>query len=120
MAVNRTEARIHFQDPVAVIRLTGEIDGFSEGTLNEAYIEAEGWEPDAILLDFSGVSYINSTGIALIVNLLARSRRAQRKLMICGLSPHFQEIFRITRLSDFMEMYANEAEALSKSLPAQY
>jgi anti-sigma B factor antagonist len=119
MTARLIETSVSFQDPVAIIKLVGEIDAFSENTLNEAYSEAEGWEPDAVLLDFSAVDYINSTGIALIVNLLSRSRRAQRKLMICGLSPHFQEIFRITRLSDFIELFASEAEALAKNLPAQ-
>jgi anti-anti-sigma factor len=120
MTARIVETQVHFQDPVAIIKLAGEIDGFSENALNEAYTEAEGWEPDAVLLDFSAVSYLNSTGIALLVNLLARARRAQRKLMICGLNPHFQEIFRITRLSDFIELFASEAEALSKNIPAQF
>ena len=46
--------------------------------------------------------YINSTGIALIVRLLAEARRDRREVRAVGLSDHYREIFRITRLSDFM------------------
>ena len=57
-----------------------------------------------ILLNFQEVDYINSTGIALIVGLLAQARKSHRRLVVCGLSEHYQEIFRITRLSDFIEI----------------
>ena len=53
-------------------------------------------------LDFTNVDYINSTGIALIVGLLARARADACAISARGLSPHYREIFEITRLSDFM------------------
>jgi anti-anti-sigma factor len=55
-----------------------------------------------VLLNFSGVEYINSTGIALIVGVLAQVRKAKRHLSTFGLSDHYTEIFQITRLADFM------------------
>ena len=60
--------------------------------------------PQKVELNFSGVDYINSTGIALIVGLLARARAAHRPIAAVGLSEHYREIFTITRLSDFMEI----------------
>jgi anti-sigma B factor antagonist len=54
------------------------------------------------VLDFSNVEYINSTGIAVIVGLLARARANRQTLSARGLSEHYRQIFEITRLSDFM------------------
>ncbi len=99
----------------AIIDLHGEINGFAEATLNAAYAEAVQQNPAAILLNFSDVDYINSTGIALIVGLLAQARRDHRRLITCGLSPHYEEIFRITRLADFMSIYPDEASALRET-----
>ena len=48
------------------------------------------------------VDYINSTGIALIVRLLAEARRDHRVVIAEGLTDHYREIFRITRLSDYL------------------
>ncbi len=48
------------------------------------------------------MSYINSTGIALIVGLLGRARADGVPVSACGLTDHYREIFEITRLSDFM------------------
>ncbi len=55
-----------------------------------------------MILDFANVDYINSTGIALIVRLLAEARRDHREVIAVGLSDHYREIFRITRLSDYL------------------
>ncbi len=97
----------------AVIDLHGDIDGTAEDGLSAAYAEAEGHNPSAILLNFAGVEYINSTGIALIVGLLARARKTGRRLLTCGLGPHYTEIFHITRLADFTRIYPDEASALA-------
>jgi len=91
---------------------TAEIEQIND-MLNVAYAETERNNPEVVLLNFAGVDYINSTGIALIVGLLAKARAAHRRLIVCGLSEHYTEIFQITRLSDFMTMFPNEESALT-------
>jgi len=81
--------------------------------LNQDYDRAEKNNPAQIVLNFQKVVYMNSTGLALIVGLLARARKNHRKLAVYGLSEHYQEIFRITRLSDFMQLYDDEPAALA-------
>ncbi len=111
MAVRHFEAEVRREPGGAVIDLKGEIDGFAKEALDAAYTEAEeGAEP--ILLNFEGVDYINSTGIALIVGLLARARAARRDLSAYGLSEHYVEIFNITRLSDFVSVFPDERSAM--------
>jgi anti-anti-sigma factor len=82
--------------------------------LNSAYAQATDANAKAVLLNFNKVEYMNSTGIALIVGLLAQARKSGRRLLTCGLSDHYQEIFKITRLSDFMNIYTDEASALAE------
>ncbi|MFO7662746.1 MAG: STAS domain-containing protein [Chloroflexota bacterium] len=105
-------ALVRQRDGLAVIDLYGDIDGFSDAALEIAYTEAEEQDTPAIMLNFSRVGYINSTGIALIVGLLARARKAHRRLITGGLSDHYKEIFNITRLSDFMTIFPDEETAL--------
>jgi anti-anti-sigma factor len=114
MPARNFEASVRHQPRVAVVDLHGEINAFAEDVLNAAYAEAESREVDEILLNFSDVDYINSTGIALIVSLLARARKSKRRLLACGLSQHYVEIFQITRLVDFMSVFPDEASALSE------
>ncbi|MBE0695962.1 MAG: STAS domain-containing protein [Anaerolineaceae bacterium] len=107
------ETQVRAQNGMAVVELRGEINSAAEEILNTAYAEAEGISPTGVVLNFAEVGYINSTGIALIVGLLAQARKTHHKLVVCGLSEHYQEIFRITRLSDFMEIYDDESSALA-------
>ena len=113
MPARPLEARVRQQQGVAVIDLSGEINAFGAEALNVAYAETERNNLEVVLLNFAGVDYINSTGIALIVGLLAKARAAHRRLIVCGLSEHYTEIFQITRLSDFMTMFPNEESALT-------
>jgi anti-anti-sigma factor len=108
------EATVRRASAGAVVDLRGEIDGFAEEALGAAYAEAEAGDPEAILLNFEGVDYINSTGIALIVGLLARARASKKRLLACNLSDHYVEIFNITRLSDFMNVFPDEESALEE------
>ncbi len=114
MAKIPCEAHVRHLDGKAVIDLSGEIDAFAEQSLNEAYRDAESGDPSTIVLNFNEVDYINSTGIALIVSLLAQARKAHRELVVYGLSDHYVEIFQITRLSDFMSIHEDEESALSE------
>jgi anti-anti-sigma factor len=112
MAVRHLEAEVRQERGIAVLDLRGEINGFAEEALNAAYSEAEAKNPEAILLNFEEVDYINSTGIALIVGLLAKARASHKRLLACNLSEHYVEIFEITRLSDFMSVFPDEESAV--------
>ena len=115
MPAKHLEATVRQEPGVAVIDLTGEINGFAQDALDAAYSEAESNDPEAILLNFEGVDYINSSGIALIVSLLARARASKRRLLACNLSDHYVEIFDITRLSDFMNVFPDEESARAEA-----
>lgn len=112
------EARVRPEPGATIIDLEGRIDSFAEQGMNAAFDEAEQLPAQTIVLNFKDVSYINSTGIALVVGLLARARKQHRQLIVYGLSDHYTEIFRITRLSDFMSIYPDE-ESVKDSLVKQ-
>jgi anti-sigma B factor antagonist len=86
------------------VRLTGDLNARADETLADAYAQVVALGPHRVTLDFGRVGYINSTGIALVVRFLADARRDGRAVRAIGLTEHYQEIFRITRLSDFMEI----------------
>ncbi len=86
----------------ATVALRGRIDRDAVATLDAAYRAASAAGADSVVLDFADVDYINSTGIALIVGLLGAARADGCAVLAAGLTPHYQHIFDITRLSDFI------------------
>lgn len=91
-------------DRTIVLRLSGQIDRDAVGALDDAYAAAAATGAPVVELDFTAVEYINSTGIALIVGLLGKARSHSRTVRASGLTAHYQHIFEITRLSDFIEV----------------
>lgn len=114
MTLSMFDTSIRTVPGAVIIDLTGEINSLAEQALNSAYEAAEAMGNDHIILNFTGVHYINSTGIALIVSLLSRARKANRQLVVYGLSDHYQEIFQITRLADYIAIHPDEASALQE------
>ena len=112
MPANQLEAGVRLKPGGAVLDLRGEINGFAQEALNAAYAEAEAKDPETILLNFEEVDYINSTGIALILGLLAKARASKPRLLAYGLTEHYRNIFQITRLDDAITIHESEVEAV--------
>ena len=102
MATRELEVQVRSEDGEAVIDLLGDVDSGAEQALMAGYAQATDGGAGSVKLNFAGTEYINSTGIAVIVGLLAQARAHGVEVKASGLSDHYREIFEITRLADFM------------------
>ena len=110
---DRFTSAVRSAPPNVVIDLVGQLDGGAQDELAAAYDQTARLGATRVVLDFAGTTYINSTGIALIVQLLARARAERREVTAYGLTDHYRQIFEITRLVDFMTLHADEASAVA-------
>lgn len=113
MKANVTMTTRSLSDSVAVIDIQGEINAFAENPLMDAYTQVTSGGAKAVILNFAGLEYMNSSGIGLLVTLLIRANRQKQRLLACGLSEHYTQIFELTRLNEAIMIYASEAEALA-------
>lgn len=98
---------------ISIIDITGDVTAFAESALMQAYTEASKPGMRAIILNFSGMQYMNSSGIGLIVTLLIRMNRAKQRLLAFGLSDHYTHIFELTRLNEAISAYTTEGAAIA-------
>jgi anti-sigma B factor antagonist len=98
---------------VSIIDIGGEVNAQAEDALAAAYAEASQGGVKAVVLNFSGMEYMNSSGIGLLATLLIRAQRAKQRLLACGLNEHYQQIFALTRLNEAISNYNSEAEAMA-------
>lgn len=94
-----------------IFEMHGDITGAAHSGLDEAY-QRLGAGTRGLVLDFADVDYINSTGIAVIVGILARARAVGTQVVAHGLTEHYRQIFEITRLSDFIGIYEDRGAAV--------
>jgi len=99
--------------PVTVIDVRGDVNASAERRLDDAWDQAVRGDPEAVVLNFEDAGYINSTGIALVVQLLTRARALGIAVRAYGLTPHYREIFEITRLADYVLIESDEDSAVS-------
>lgn len=112
MPQSQIKMSVRHAEGAGIIDVEGEMTAFAEGVLMDAYNEASENGARAIILNFRGLEYMNSSGIGLLVTLLIRVNREGKKLLTYGLSDHYRGIFQITRLDDAITIHDDEAEAL--------
>ena len=99
-------------DAASVLDVKGDITAESEQSLMDAYQEASNSSTKAIVLNFTGLEYMNSGGIGLLVTMLVRANRQKQKLLAFGLTEHYKQIFELTRLDEAIEIFDSENDAL--------
>jgi anti-sigma B factor antagonist len=112
MKGNATFSNRKLSDDATVIDVQGEVTSFAENALMDAYTQATSAGAKAIILNFTKLEYMNSSGIGLLVTLLIRANRQKQRLMATGLNEHYRQIFELTRLNEAITLYENEQEAL--------
>jgi anti-sigma B factor antagonist len=110
----KVTVRIRYVNPaVSIIDIEGEVTAFAETVLTNAYTASSTNTTKTIILNFTGLEYMNSSGIGLIVTLLIRMNRHRQRLLAFGLSDHYKHIFELTRLNEAIGIYETEADAVS-------
>lgn len=108
MGVRRANER------ASIIDIEGDLTAASEGALMDAYTQASSGLTRAIILNFSGLNYMNSSGIGLLV----RANRQKQRLLAVGLDDHYRQIFELTRLDEAIGIHDDEASALAEARTA--
>lgn len=86
------------------LALSGRVDRDAEDGLLTAFVSAAEAGATRVVLDFHEATYINSSGLAAIVALLADARDRGIAVAARGLTDHYRHLFEITRLSDLVEV----------------
>ena len=96
---------------VTVLRFSGDISSSSHDALLGTYATVNKSEP--VLLDFSKVDYINSSGIALVIQLLIEAANSGQRVFAYGLSPHFTKVFTMVGITKYAGLFPGQQEALA-------
>ena len=109
-----TKATMTVRSPeagISIVDIRGDLTGTSEDVLMAAYEEASNERANSIILNFTDLDYMNSSGIGLLVTMLIRTQRKKLALLAYGLSEHYRQIFDLTRLNEAIGIYVDEATA---------
>ena len=99
----------YLQDGYLTIALTGEIDHHCA----KEYIAAisaklEAYNPHTCNLDFDGVTFMDSSGIAVVINTMRMMNRLEGKLAICGLKDQPMKVFKASGIDKLVQWKEKE------------
>ncbi|MGB6134215.1 MAG: STAS domain-containing protein [Acidobacteriaceae bacterium] len=111
--VNIRNASAPSGSSVTVLAFGGDISSASKDAILGAY-HGLGGQAHHVLLDFTGVDYINSSGIAIIIQMLLEAGKAGTQTIgIFGLTPHFQKVFTMVGINKYAALHKDEVAALA-------
>ena len=116
MQQHSNEINLEQHGAITLFNIRGDLTSFSEPFLSEAYRNANDQGVSKILLKIDKEAYINSGGIAVLIQILAQTKRNHQDIGITGVSDHFKKIFSmvgITRFADIHESVENALEVMS-------
>src|SRR5574341_112590 len=114
--VTQTKVDVLVRQPsqaVSIVDIQGAVTGSAEKALMDAWTQASSSGARAIVLNFTGMEYMNSSGIGLLITFLVRANRQGLDLLAFGLDRHYRQIFELTRLTEAIRIHNTEAEALA-------
>ena len=112
MHLHTNEIEFEHRGAVTLLNIQGDITSFSEPFLSEAYQKANDQGASRILLQIDEDAYINSGGIAALIQILAQSKVNNQKVMIAGVSSHYKKIFSMVGISKFAKIHDSVDSAL--------
>jgi anti-sigma B factor antagonist len=99
------------RDNCAVLAVTGELDVATAPQLRQEAVRLASSGCTHLVIDLSGVDFLDSTGLGVIVGVLKRLRTHGGELAVAGAENHVRKVFDITRISDIVSMYDTADDA---------
>jgi len=109
-----TEIALEKIEDVTLFDIRGDVTALSEPFLNDAYAKSIDQGVVKLLFKFKEDVYINSGGIALLIQILAETKKNNQQAGITGLSDHFKKIFNMVGITKFANIYDTVEAALGQ------
>lgn len=93
------------QDGRLTVALTGEIDHHcAKSYIQSIAAKIEAYTPDVCILDFRDVTFIDSSGIAVVINAMRSMAQIEGRLVLAGLAPQPLKVFRASGIDKLVEI----------------
>jgi anti-anti-sigma factor len=107
------EVLTRLQGDVSVIDIRGDVTALAGQPIEDAYAGVSAAGAKKILVVFAADCYINSGGIAVLIGVLAQTKKKAQVVRITGLTPHFQKIFAMVGLTKYSQICPSEQAAVA-------
>jgi anti-sigma B factor antagonist len=112
--MDETHASVRRVGDVAIMDIVGDLTPDAREAVDTAHREVTAAGVVKLVVSFQSDAYINSGGIAVIINLAIAGTESGQKIRLVQPSPHFRKIFTMVGLRQYVEIFSDEAGALGE------
>jgi anti-sigma B factor antagonist len=106
--------RMETEKATAIIEVKGDIDLYSSPQVRQTVLDTlNKKEAKRVIVDLIGVRYVDSSGVASLVEGLQLSRKSQVRFVLCGLNKAPKQVLELTRLIKVFEIHDTLEAALA-------
>lgn len=107
------DIKVRHQDNAAIIDVTGDIDLYSSPQVRQTILDTLNQKTvGRVIVNLIGVKYVDSSGVASLVEGLQLSRKSQVRFSLCGLNKAPRQVLELTRLIKVFEIFETLEAAL--------
>lgn len=106
------QLKTHSIGNVNVLELSGSFDAYNAPAIRQWFEKAVTRKPACIIINLKEVSFLDSTGLSILVQALKRAREWEGDVRLCCLQQPVRIIFELTRLDRVFEIYNDESDAV--------
>ena len=100
------------QDDIMIITITERLDTLSSVTLEDKLLDTINKNQSKIIIDFSQLDFISSSGLRVLLTAGKQMKSAQGKLVLCSLKDHVKEVFDVAGFSMLFKMFSSREESI--------
>ena len=115
MMAEQNVIKVNSLGPVCLLDVHGDVTAASEPFFNSALTSLDFYKFKCVLLGFKETTYINSGGIAVLIQLLVKAKQKNQQVGITGISDHFKKIFQMVGITKFAKIYESIEDAVKEA-----
>lgn len=110
---DQIEVNIENRDGIVIVRPIGDIDLGRSPALRQHLNNAQSHKPSKLIIDLAEVPYMDSSGVATLIEAMQDARKADTHLILCSLQEKVRSIFEIARLDMVFTIVDTTEEAIN-------
>ena len=98
---------------ILILKLKGRLDSLTSNKLEERFLALLDKEEKKVIVDFSQLDYISSSGLRVLLLSAKRLRGSNGKILLSSLKEHIKEIFEIAGFSSIFNIFQSQEDAIN-------
>lgn len=107
-----TDLFVEQKGDIVILRIKGRLDAISSPLVEKRVFESVNDEQYKLLLDMSGVGYLSSSGMRMLLAVTKRLRTMSGKLAICSVTTNVVDVLKMSGFDHALHLFKTEEEAL--------